>query len=43
VDLFPGVNAMGRGVDQSPPTSAEVKEKELYLYTLWGPSWSAVG
>lgn len=41
--LFPGVNATGRGVDLSPPSSAKVIEKELYFYSLWGPTWPAVG
>jgi hypothetical protein len=33
---FPGVKWPGHGVDHSPPSSAEVKERvELYLYCLW--------
>ena len=33
---FPGVKRPGRGVDHSPPSSAEVKERvELYLYSPW--------
>jgi len=28
---FPGVKRLGRGVDHPPPSSAEVKERELYL------------
>jgi hypothetical protein len=34
---FPGVKRPGTGVDHSPPSSAEVKEKvELYFYSpLW--------
>jgi hypothetical protein len=36
---FPGVKRPGRGVDQPPPSSAEVKERvELYLYPTSGPS-----
>jgi hypothetical protein len=35
-----GVKRPGRGVDQSPTSSAEVKERvELYLYSASGPSW----
>jgi hypothetical protein len=31
---FPGVNRTGRGVDNPPPSSTEVKERvELYLFT----------
>ena len=34
----------GRGVDRSPLSSAEVKERvEIYLYCLSGPSWSVLG
>jgi hypothetical protein len=37
---FPGVKRPGRGVDHTPPSSAEVKERvELYLYSPSGPSW----
>ena len=37
---FPGVKRPGRGVDHSPPSSAEVKEiVELYLYSL---AWAFV-
>jgi hypothetical protein len=41
---FPGVKRPGRGVDHSPPSSVEVKEKvELYLYSTPGPSWPVIG
>jgi len=41
---FPGVRRPGRGVDHSPPSSAEVKERvELYLYSPSGPSWPVLG
>jgi len=34
---FPGVNRLGRGVDQPPQSSAKVKERvELYLYSPLG-------
>jgi len=37
---FPGVKQQGCGVDHPPPSSAEVKERaELYLYSLFRPSW----
>jgi hypothetical protein len=37
---FPGVKRPGRGVNQVPPPSAEVKERvELYLDFPSGPSW----
>ena len=37
---FPGVKRPGCGVDQPPPSSAEVKERvKLYLYSTSGPSW----
>jgi hypothetical protein len=36
----PGVKRPGRGVDHTPPSSAEVKERVgLYLYSLSGPPW----
>jgi hypothetical protein len=36
---FPGVQRPGHGVEHSPPSSAEVKERlELYLYSPSGPS-----
>jgi hypothetical protein len=36
---FLGVKRPGRGVDHSPPSSAEAKERvELYLYSTSGPS-----
>jgi hypothetical protein len=41
---FPGLKRLGRGVDHSTPSSAEVKEGvELYLYSTSGPSWSVIG
>ena len=41
---FPGVKRPRRGVDHSPPSIAEVKERvELYLYSPSGPSWSVLG
>ena len=39
-----GVKQPGRGVDQPPPSSAEVKERvELYLYSRSGPLWPVRG
>jgi len=41
---FPGVKRPGRGVDQPPPSSAEVKERvELYLYFLSEPLLPVLG
>jgi hypothetical protein len=41
---FPGVKRPGRGVDHSPPSSAEVKERVvLYLYSHSGPSKPVLG
>jgi hypothetical protein len=41
---FPWVKRPGRGVDQPPPSSAEVKERvELYLYSPSGTSWTVLG
>jgi hypothetical protein len=41
---FQGVKRPGRGVDHTPSTSAEVKERvELYFYSLSGPSWLVLG
>jgi hypothetical protein len=41
---FPRVKRPGRGVDQSLPSSAEVKERvELYIYSASGPSCPVVG
>jgi len=40
---FSGVKRPGRGVDHPPPSGAEVNERvELYLYSPFGPSWSAL-
>jgi hypothetical protein len=37
--IFPGVNQLGRGVNNAPSSSAEVKERvELFLYSLSEPS-----
>jgi hypothetical protein len=39
-----GVKRLGRGVDHPPSSSAEVSERvELYLYSLFGPSWPVLG
>ena len=41
---FLGVKLPGRGADNPPPSSAEVKERlELYLYYPYGPSWPVIG
>jgi len=41
---FPGAKWPGRGFENPPPSSAEVKEKvELYLYSTFGPSWPVTG
>jgi hypothetical protein len=41
---YPGVKWPGRGVDHSPPSNAEVKERvESYFYSPSGPSWSVLG
>jgi len=41
---FTEVKRPGRGVDNPPPSSAEVKERvELYLYSPSGPSWPVLG
>jgi hypothetical protein len=41
---FPRVKRPGRGIDHTPPCSAEVKERvELYLYSTFGPSWPVTG
>jgi len=37
---LPVVKRPGRGVDHTPPSGAEVKERvELYIYSPFGPSW----
>ena len=42
--LFVGVKRPGRGVDQPPPSGAEVKETvQLYIYSPSGPSWPVLG
>ena len=38
--LFPGVMRMGRVVDHTPPSSAEIKEEvEIYLQSPFQPPW----
>jgi hypothetical protein len=42
--FLPGLKRPERGLDHSPPSSAEVKERvELYLYSPSGPSWYVIG
>ena len=42
--VFPGGKAASCGVDNTSPSSAEVKESvELELYSLSGPSWPVLG
>ena len=44
IGSFPGIKRPERGVDNSPPSSTEVKERvELYLYSPSGPSWAVLG
>jgi len=41
---FPGVKRPGCGVDHTPPSRAEVKERvKLYLYSPYGTSWPVLG
>jgi len=41
---LPGIKRPGRIFDHPFPSRAEVKErKELYLYSLSGPSWAVLG
>jgi hypothetical protein len=41
---FPGVKWLGCGIDHTPPSSAEVKERvEIYLYSPSGPSRTVLG
>jgi hypothetical protein len=41
---FQGLKRPGRGVDHTPTSSAEVKERvELYIYFPSGPSWPILG
>jgi len=41
---FPGVKRSGRGVDNPPPSSADVKERvDLYIYSSSGSSWPVQG
>jgi len=39
---FPGVKQPGHGIDHSPPSSAEVKER-VELYCPSGPLWPVLG
>jgi len=44
VSFFPRVKKLGHGIDCSPQSGAEVKERvELYCYSPCGPSWPIVG
>ena len=41
-----GLKRHGRGIDDTPPSSAEVKEKvevHIYIYYPSGPSWPVLG
>jgi len=41
---FLRVKWLGHGVDHSPPSGAEVKERvELYPYSSFGSSWPVLG
>ena len=41
---FTGVKRLWRGVDDPPPSSANVKERvELYIYSPSGPVWYVLG
>jgi len=41
---FPGVKRPARGVEEPPPSNAEVTEsRALYLYSISGPSWPVLG
>jgi len=41
---LPGIMWLGRGVDHSPPSRAEIRERvELFFYAPSGLSWSVVG
>ena len=41
---FPWINRPGRGVEDPPPPSADVKERvELHFYSLYGPPWTVPG
>ena len=42
-ELFRWVKLPERGIDHPPPSSAEVKETEAYLYSPSGPSWPILG
>ena len=38
--FLPGLKRLGRGVNYPSPSCAELKERvELYLHSLFGPSW----
>jgi hypothetical protein len=43
IGSFPGIKWPGLGVDHPPPSSAEVKERELYLFSHFGLSWPVIG
>jgi hypothetical protein len=44
IGSLPGVKRPERGVDHSPISSAEVKERvELYIYFPSGPTWPVLG
>ena len=41
---FPGAKRPGHGVEDTPASSSEVKERvELYIISPSGPSWQVVG
>jgi hypothetical protein len=42
-DSFPGVKQVGCGIVQPPPSHAEVKVEEIYLYCPSGPLWPVTG
>jgi len=40
----PGLKRSGRGIDHSPTSSAEIKERvELYFFSSTKPSWKFAG
>jgi hypothetical protein len=44
IGCFPGGKRKGRGVEQPPSFSAEVKERiQVYVYFPSGPSWPVIG
>jgi len=41
---FPGVKCLGRGFENPPQFSVEVKERvEIYIYSTYGSSWPVLG